>query len=129
MRGDHVEEGDEEAGQKPRQPHQPHQPHQAHQAVLDALCELAGRVGIEIRIEPFELKMTGKGGLCRINEQRVILVDARMPILEQVGVIGQALGKVVPKGVPIPVALVPYLETGHGKVSRLFRPRPLARGR
>ena len=97
--------------------------------ILSALEALAAKVGIQVRIEPFELKMAGKGGLCRIDKRRVILVDARLSLLEQVGVVGEALGRALPRGISIPEGLVPYLRTGHGKVRRLFRPRPLARGR
>ena len=97
--------------------------------VLSELQALAAKVGIEVRIEPFELKMAGKGGLCRIDQRRVILVDARLSMLEQVGVIAEALGRALPRGASIPEGLLPYLRTGHGKVHRLFRPRPLARGR
>ena len=99
--------------------------------VLSALQALAAKAGIEVRIEPFELKMTGKGGLCRIDKRRVILVDARLSTLEQVGVIGEALGRALPRGsaIAVPEERAPYLRTGHGKVRRLFRPRPLARGR
>lgn len=97
--------------------------------VFSALTELATSLGIEVRVEPFELKMAGKGGLCRIQKRRVILVDAKLSMLEQVGVVGEALGRALPKGARLPEALVPYLRTGHGKVGRLLRPRPLARGR
>jgi hypothetical protein len=44
-----------------------------------------------------------------------------------VGVLGEALGRVVPKSLSVPLPLAPYLKTGHGKVGRLLRPRPLAR--
>lgn len=97
--------------------------------VLADLQELARKVGVEVRIEPFELKMAGQGGLCRINKRRVILVDAKLPLLEQVGIIAEALGRVLPKSVVVPLSLTPYLKTGHAKVGRLARPRPLARGR
>lgn len=97
--------------------------------VLGALHVLAGTAGIEVRIEPFELAMSGKGGLCRIEARRVILVDARLSLLEQVGVVGEALGRALPRGSRVHAELVPYLRTGHAKVNRLLRPRPLARGR
>ncbi|MDF2694557.1 MAG: hypothetical protein K0S65_2940 [Labilithrix sp.] len=97
-------------------------------AVLTALLELAGAVGIEVRIEPFDLKMAGKGGLCRIRKQRVILVDAGLGLLDQVGVIGEALGRVIPKE-NVPLRLLPYLRTGHGRVPNPSRLRPLARSR
>jgi hypothetical protein len=97
--------------------------------ILTGLQALAGTAGIEVRIEPFELRMSGKGGLCRIDKRRVILVDAKLPLLDQIGVIGEALGRALPRGARVPDNLVPYLRTGHGKVGRLLRPRPLARGR
>jgi hypothetical protein len=97
--------------------------------VLAGLLTLANEVGIEVRIEPFELKMAGKGGLCRVRKRPVILVDAALGVPDQVGVIGEALGKAIPKSAPVPPDLLPYLRTGHGKVGRLYQPRPLARGR
>lgn len=96
--------------------------------VLSELEELAREAQILVRIEPFALTMSGKGGLCRIDERRVILVDAKLSVLDQVGVVGEALGRALPRGVRVPERLAPYLETGHGKVRPLLRPRPLARG-
>ncbi len=97
--------------------------------VFDALQKLATEAGIEVRIEPFTLQMAGKGGLCRIERQRVILVDARLSLLEQVGVIGEALGRALARHACIPPELTPYLATGHAKVARLAYLRPLARAR
>jgi len=94
--------------------------------ILQGLAELASRLGIEVRVEPFGLRLAGKGGLCRIGNRRVILVDAGLSHLEQAGVIGEALGKVVPPGFEVPDQLWPYLRTGHAHVAPLLRPRPLA---
>lgn len=99
---------------------------------VKALTALAEAVGVEVRVEPFELRqLAGKGGLCRIRGRRVILVDAALGALERAGVIGQALGSLrldlEALGVPLP--LRPFLKTGHAKVRALVRPRPLARGR
>ena len=99
------------------------------QAVLTGLRGLAHQLGIEVRIEAFELKMAGKGGLCRLRGRRIILVDEKLGVVEQVGVVGEALGRVVPEGAAVPLDLLPYLRTGHRKVLPLLRPRPLARGR
>lgn len=110
------------------------------EGVFAALEALATEAGIEVRTEPFTLQMAGKGGLCRIKSRRVILVDARLSLLEQVGVVGEALGRALSQasrgsqeaksqGARVPEQLVPYLRTGHAKVGRLLRPRPLARGR
>jgi hypothetical protein len=95
--------------------------------VLLGLTELAARLGVEVRIEPFELKLAGKGGLCRIAGRAVVLVDARLALVDQLGVLGQALGLLDPNDVPS--ALRPYLRTGHGPVRTQLRLRPLARAR
>ncbi len=100
-------------------------------ALLAALGELADRIGVQIRVEPFDLVMTGKGGLCRLRGKPVILVDAKLGIVERIGIIGQALGKVVPKGTYVSRELAPYLRTGHAAVrpAARLRLRPLARTR
>lgn len=55
---------------------------------IHALSDVAAQAGVEVRIEPFALALSGKGGLCRIEGQLVILVDAKLSVLEQAGVIG-----------------------------------------
>lgn len=97
-----------------------------------ALAELAAQAGVEVRVEPFALKIAGKGGLCRIDGRPVILVDEVLGALERAGVIGQALGTLFARERPpvmIPLALRHYLRSGHGKVGPLLKPRPLARVR
>ncbi len=93
-----------------------------------ALTALAARAGIEVRVERFEHPLAGKGGLCRIEGERVILVDAKLGALEAAGVIGLALAE-LDLGVAVPPELEPYLETGHAEVKQLGRPRlrPLVR--
>lgn len=102
-------------------------PSHARQAPLEALVRLAERHGVAIRIEAFTLNgIGGKGGLCRLKGKPVVIVDARLSIVEQAGVIGEALGKL---GVCAPRHLRSYVETGHGPVGKLLRLRPLARAR
>jgi hypothetical protein len=100
-------------------------------AVL-ALTALAAEAGVRVRIEPFPLKLVGKGGLCRLDGQAVILVDAALGPLEQAGVLGRALGVFFAREERprlLPPALRSYLRTGHAPVKALLRPRPLARAR
>ena len=94
-----------------------------------ALTALAARAGIEVRVERFEHPLAGKGGLCRIEGERVILVDAKLGALEAAGVIGLALAELDLDDVEVPPELEPYLETGHAEVKQLGRPRlrPLVR--
>lgn len=95
--------------------------------VLAALTELAERAGIDVRVEPFALKILGKGGLCRVGGRPVILVDAALGVLEQVGVVGLALGGADLRRVFVPRTLISYLKTGHGPIARVPHLRPLAR--
>lgn len=94
---------------------------------MDALTAVAAQAGIEVRIEPFQLALAGKGGLCRIEGRLVILVDAKLGRLEQAGVIGEALGDVDLSGILVPAAAAAYLGTGHGHVRPLLKLRPLRR--
>ncbi len=95
------------------------------------LCALAARARVEVRIERFELAIAGKGGLCRIDGALVVLVDAKLSLLEQAGVIGRALASIDldALGIEVPAALRPYVRSGHGEVKPLVRPRPLASSR
>src|SRR6476469_6496213 len=69
-------------------------PRVSPEQVVHALSAVAAQAGVEVRIEPFALVLAGKGGLCRIDGQLVILVDAKLSSLEKAGVIGEALGDV-----------------------------------
>ena len=94
-----------------------------------ALSDVAARAGIEVRIERFALAVAGKGGLCRIEGRWVVLVDAKLGILEQAGVIGQALAEADLGDVVVPEEVRAYVRTGHGEVKPLLRPRPPVRAR
>jgi len=94
---------------------------------IRALSEVAAQAGVEVRIEPFALALSGKGGLCRIEGRLVVLVDARLSVLEQAGVLGEALADVDLEGIAIPAEASAYVRTGHGEVKALVRPRPLVR--
>ena len=104
-------------------------PRVSPEEAIRALVEVAARAGVEIRIEPFALALSGKGGLCRIEGRPVVLVDAKLSAPEQAGVIGQALGEIdLGEGLAaVPAAALAYLRTGHGEVKPLVRPRPLVR--
>src|SRR5689334_5814480 len=96
---------------------------QRERDVLRDLCGLADRAGVEVRIEPFELQLAGKGGLCRIAGQATVLVDARLSVVDQIGVIGEALGA-LGLASQAPPELASYLRTGHEAVRSLARLRP-----
>ncbi len=58
--------------------------------VLRELEALAGRLGVLVRFEPFDLDL-GKGGLCRLRGRPLVVIDARLPLLDRIAVLSQAL--------------------------------------
>lgn len=59
-----------------------------------ALVEVAERLGIEVRVEPFGLDMIrGRGGLCRIGGKPVVVVDERAPLVDRIAVVATVLAR------------------------------------
>ena len=63
--------------------------------ILTELEKLALRLGVPVRFETFsipgDLRVTGKGGLCRLRGKPIIVVDAALPLLDKIGVLSEAL--------------------------------------
>jgi UDP-N-acetylmuramate dehydrogenase len=59
--------------------------------LLDELLRVATRLGVEVRIEPFETPPWRGGGRCRVGERQFIVLDARAPLGERVGALASAL--------------------------------------
>jgi hypothetical protein len=58
------------------------------------LERLIGNLGVEVRYESMtERPGASAGGLCRLRTQRLVLIDAGAPAVEQVGVLLDALGQ------------------------------------
>jgi hypothetical protein len=89
------------------------------------LSAVAAEAGVEVRVERFELALAGKGGLCRVEGRRIILVDAKLALLDQAGVIGEALAEVDLGNVRVPQEVGAYVRTGHAEVKSLLELRPL----
>jgi len=49
------------------------------------------KLGLSVRIEPFDVDSTTAGGLCTLEGHRVLILDANAPPLEQATVLAQAL--------------------------------------
>jgi|GEM_PF-2080822 len=99
--------------------------------VLRDLCEVAAKAGVEVRIEPFHRTLAGKGGLCRVDGRRVILVDANLAVVDQVGIVGQALGRIDLGSIPMAGDLPAFLRHGRAAIAPLdvLPLRPPARAR
>jgi hypothetical protein len=90
---------------------------------------VAARAGVQVRVERFDHPLAGKGGLCRVEGVLLVLVDAKLGLLEQAGVIGEALAELDLHDVILPHGIRTYVKTGHGEVKALLHPRPLAKAK
>lgn len=59
--------------------------------LLDELVRVATRLGVQVRIEPFETPPARGGGRCLIEGREFILLDARAPLGDRVGALASAL--------------------------------------
>jgi UDP-N-acetylmuramate dehydrogenase len=59
--------------------------------LLDELVRVATRLGVEVRIEPFETPPARGGGRCLVEGREFILLDARAPLGERVNALASAL--------------------------------------
>jgi UDP-N-acetylmuramate dehydrogenase len=59
--------------------------------LLDELVRVATRLGVEVRIEPFETPPMRGGGRCLVDGREFILLDARAPLGDRVGALASAL--------------------------------------
>ena len=59
--------------------------------LFDELARVATRLGIVVRVEPFETPPARGGGRCRVAGREFILLDARTPLADRVGALASAL--------------------------------------
>jgi UDP-N-acetylmuramate dehydrogenase len=59
--------------------------------LLDELARVAARLGVQVRIEPFESPPARGGGRCLVDGREIILLDARAPLGDRVGALAAAL--------------------------------------
>jgi hypothetical protein len=100
------------------------------QNLLRLLEEYVGRCGLELRCEPLasqEDTFQTRGGLCTLNERRVVFVDPRAPIPERIAALAGALASLDLGDVFLPPLVRRAIEAA--QASRLpwntRRPQPL----
>jgi hypothetical protein len=66
--------------------------------LLDELTRAAERAGVQVRTETFDPNLSDvrrpRGGICTLRGARLILVDAKLPLPEQIATIAEALAGV-----------------------------------
>lgn len=79
--------------------------------ILRELIALAARMGIEVRAEPFDLQVIeGKGGLCRVHGQPIVVMDAGLPLIDKIGVVAEALSHFDIEAIYVPPILRASIE-------------------
>jgi hypothetical protein len=106
--------------------------------LLDELVRAAERTGIRVRMESFDPNLSDakrpRGGLCTLHGKRLILVDAKLPLPEQIATIAEALASVDLEHLflpPIVRATIGAYAPAGGDAPRPTTPKPpiKARGR
>ncbi len=61
------------------------------QPLFDELLQAAERLGVEVRMEPFETPATMGGGLCVVRGENLVLIDQRAPLFDRIRALARAL--------------------------------------
>ena len=97
--------------------------------LLDELTRAAERAGVRVRVEAFDPNLSDvkrpRGGLCTLRSERLILVDAKLPLPEQIATLAEALAGVDLEHLFLPpvvrATIGAYAPVGRGGEER---PRP-----
>jgi hypothetical protein len=61
------------------------------QPLFDELLHAAERLGVAVRMEPFETPATMGGGLCVVRGENLVLIDQRAPLFDRIRALARAL--------------------------------------
>jgi hypothetical protein len=83
--------------------------------LLSELETVAARLGIALRVEPFgDERLGARGGLCRIRGRPLILIDASLPLADQISVLAGALSAFDVSGIYVPPLVRTRIESTAG---------------
>lgn len=96
--------------------------------LLDELHDAAGKLGIEVRREPFGARSVGgAGGLCRLRGRDVILLDSGASLTEQSAALAEALARFDLEQISLAPQAREFVETARKRVQwRESPPAPRA---
>ena len=98
--------------------------------LLDELTHAAERAGIRVRTESFDPNLSDvkrpRGGLCTLRGERILLVDAKLPLPERIATIAEALASVDLEHIFLP-PIVRATIGAYGQVAGEPPPRPRGR--
>lgn len=64
-----------------------------NQHLCDDLLQAAEKLGVEVRIEPFETPATMGGGLCVVRGEKLVLIDQSVSLPDRILVLARALAE------------------------------------
>jgi hypothetical protein len=62
--------------------------------MLRELLTLAERVGLDVRFDAMDPRVSSRGGTCILHGKRVVVIDRGAPLADQIGVLVKALGQI-----------------------------------
>jgi hypothetical protein len=93
--------------------------------LFDELAMAAERAGIRVRSETFDPNLSDvkrpRGGLCTLRGERIILVDAKLPLPERIATVAEALAGVDMENVFMP----PIVRATIGAYAPVTAPREM----
>lgn len=102
-------------------------------ALEDALLDVARRVGVDVRREPFDAgvprEALPRGGLCVLRGARVIFVDASLSVVERTVILTNALAGVSTEAIAMPPFVRARIDLAKQRRLAVARPRHLRRVR
>ena len=70
--------------------------------LMDELCNVARKLGLRVRVEPFETPGVLAGGLCWLRGRQLILVDENAPMVDRARALAEALSTFPLEGIYMP---------------------------
>ena len=62
-----------------------------HERLLSELLGAARKLGLRVRIEPFDAASPNAGGVCKLEGRHLVLIDARAGTMDQALALARAL--------------------------------------
>lgn len=94
--------------------------------VLAELQALAGRLGVDVRAEPFERGiLERRGGLCWLDGRPLVVMDDKLPVTDRIVVLARALGHFDLDGQTLPPPVRERIDSARAGKKR--RPKRVAR--
>lgn len=82
--------------------------------LFDKLLRAAEKLGVEVRIEPFETPATMGGGLCVVRGEKLVLIDQSVSLPDRILVLARALSELESETVYMAPEARDLIEAIHG---------------